>query len=57
MFDFLVKNLGTIVVSAALLTVVALIINSMIKNKKSGKSCASCGSGCTGCPHSSACSK
>lgn len=39
--------MGTIVVLAALVLIVALIVRSMIKDKKSGKS--SCGGDCSHC--------
>lgn len=45
--DWLISNLGTIVVSIILILIVFLIIRSMIRDKKSGKS--SCGCGCEGC--------
>ena len=48
------ENLGTIVVSAILIAIVAGIIISMIKNKKSGRSCCSGSCAhcdmCAGCP-------
>lgn len=39
--------MGTIVVLAALVLIVALIVRSMIKDKRSGKS--SCGGDCSHC--------
>ena len=43
-------NLGTMVVLAILVCVVALVLNKMYKDKKAGKTCSSCGGGCScGC--------
>lgn len=47
MFEWLLGNLSTILVSIVLLAVVAWIIYGMIKDKKQGKS--SCGGNCSGC--------
>ena len=52
--EWLVENLGTIVVSAALILIVALVIRKLIKDKKAGKhacgcDCGSCGCGCGSC--------
>ena len=44
---WLMNNLSTIIVCIALVAVVVLIINKMIKDKKKGKS--SCGCGCSNC--------
>lgn len=55
MIAFVAANLSTILISALLFLVVALIIRSMIKKRKSGKS--GCGCGCDGCPSSSLCHK
>lgn len=41
------ENLATIVISGILLAIVVLIIYTMIRNKKSGKS--TCGHGCQNC--------
>ncbi len=53
MFDWLVNNLGTIVITLVLAVIVALIIIRMIKNKKDGKH--SCGCGCSSCAMKDAC--
>ena len=48
--------MGTIIVGLILVLIVALIIRSMVKDKKSGKS--SCGGNCGACgacPHGSLC--
>lgn len=53
MFYWIKDNLSTIIVLAVLATGVALVIVSMVKNKKKGKT--SCGSGCANCPMSGGC--
>ncbi|HEZ7987418.1 MAG TPA: FeoB-associated Cys-rich membrane protein [Ruminococcus sp.] len=45
--------MGTIVIFAAVALVVALVIRSMIRNKKSGRS--SCGCGCSTCAMNGQC--
>jgi hypothetical protein len=57
MLDFLKNNLATIIISAVILTAVVLIIIKMRKDRKAGKSCSGCGSGCGSCPSSSMCHK
>lgn len=42
--------MGTFIVSAGLIIIVALIIRSMIKNKKKG-----CGCGCSSCGMTESC--
>ena len=42
MLEFLIENTATIIISAALFAIVALIIRSMLKRAKNG-GCASCG--------------
>ena len=53
MLTWLTENLATILIGAAVLTVVSLIIASLIRNKRKGKS--SCGCGCGDCPMGGAC--
>lgn len=53
MFVWISNNIATIIISAVLIAVVAVIIVSMVRNKKKGKS--SCGCGCAGCPMSGSC--
>ncbi|WP_434309754.1 FeoB-associated Cys-rich membrane protein [Hominifimenecus sp. rT4P-3] len=53
MWDILMENLGTVGVSIFLLVILALVIRSMIRNRKSGKS--SCGCGCEHCASSGIC--
>lgn len=47
MFPWMIQNIATILISAALVFVVAAVIAGMIRGKKRGKS--SCGCGCAGC--------
>ena len=53
MIQFISENLSTILITAALAAVVALIIVKMIKDKKKGKTSCSCS--CTGCAGASIC--
>lgn len=53
MFAFIAENLGTILVSGALLVIVGLVVASIVKKKKRGGT--SCGCGCDGCPSASSC--
>ncbi len=53
--NWLLENLGTILVSLVLLGTVALIIVKMRKDKKKGKS--SCGCGCASCAMAGSCHK
>ncbi len=46
-------NLATVLICAALALVVFLIIRSLVRNKKQGRS--SCGCGCSTCPMSGQC--
>jgi len=50
---WLTDNLGTIVISAVLVLIVALIIVKMVRDKRKGKS--SCGCGCSNCAMRGAC--
>ena len=53
MLLWLRENLGTIVISAALLLVVIAIVRSMVRDKKQGKS--SCGANCAHCAMGGTC--
>ena len=53
MFDFIMNNLGTIIISAGLLAVIAGVVIYLVSNKKKGKS--SCGCGCSGCAMKDTC--
>lgn len=55
MINWLIENLGTIIVSLILTVIIGLVIYSMVKNKKEGKS--SCGCNCSSCPAGGACHK
>lgn len=56
MFDWLVNNIGTILISICLLIIISLIIYKIIRDKKSGKS--SCGCNCSNCAlHHKCCHK
>ena len=46
---FLINNIGTILTGAVLLIIVALVLRTMIRDKKTGKS------GCGGCSNACAC--
>ena len=47
MLDMILNNLATIIISLALILVIILIVRSIIKDKKNGKS--SCGANCACC--------
>ena len=47
MLEWLTANLGTILITAGLIVIVALIIRSIVRDKKAGIS--SCGAKCGGC--------
>ncbi|MBQ3791647.1 MAG: FeoB-associated Cys-rich membrane protein [Clostridia bacterium] len=53
MGTWILENLGTILVSLALACAIALIVWSIVRDKKKGKS--SCGCGCASCPMSHQC--
>ena len=53
MLQWISTNIGTILISLLLLEAVALIIRSMMRDKKQGKS--SCGGNCAGCAACGAC--
>ncbi len=52
-FRWIVENIATILIIAALAAVVVLVIIKMIRDKKAGRS--SCGCGCASCPMSGSC--
>lgn len=55
MFHWIESNIGTIIICAVLIAIVAAIIVSMVKKKKQGKSVVcNCGN-CKGCPMSGSC--
>lgn len=53
MLTWLMENMATIIISAVLMIVVAVVIAGMVRNRKKGKS--SCGCGCASCPAGSSC--
>lgn len=53
MLTWIMGNLVTIIISAALILAVAAIVAGMIRGKRKGKS--SCGCGCAGCAMNGAC--
>ena len=55
MFQWIIDNTGTILISLALIGLVVLIVARMRKDKKQGKS--SCGCSCGSCPMSGTCHK
>lgn len=55
MLEWIPANLATILICVFLVIVVGLIVLSMAKDKKSGKS--SCGCGCSGCAMKEQCHK
>lgn len=54
---FIIENLGTIIIGLIVAVIVGLVIFSMVKNNKKGKSSCGCGCGCSHCPNSSSCHK
>ena len=52
MLSWIVDNLWTVVICAGVIALVALLIRSLIRDRRAGKSscCGSC-AGCTGCAH------
>lgn len=55
MFAWIAENIGTILVSAVLVAIVALIVRKLVKDKKKGKS--SCGCNCAHCAMAGTCHK
>ena len=56
MFLWIADNIGTIIICAVLIGVVAAIIISIIIKKRKGQS-AGCGCGCKNCPNANSCHK
>ena len=57
MLAWITNNIGTIIICAVLLAIVAAIIANMVKKKKAGKSMTcNCG-GCKACPMNGSCHK
>ncbi len=55
MLEFIISNIGTIIVLLVLAIIVGVIIYKMYRDKKQGKS--SCGCNCASCPMSNECHK
>ena len=55
MIGWLSANIGTILITAALVLITAAIIYKTVKDKKKGRS--SCGCGCEHCAMKDACNK
>lgn len=53
MLAWLAENIGTILILAALIAVVAGIVAGMLRDRKKGKS--SCGCGCSNCAMKGCC--
>ncbi len=53
MMDFITNNIGNIIITLALVGIVTLIVRSIIRDKKRGKS--SCGGNCSSCAMCSSC--
>lgn len=53
MLTWLTQNIGTIVILAVLAVIFGLMLYSLIRDKKAGKS--SCGGGCAGCANACYC--
>ena len=53
MFAWIAENIGTILITAALVLIVALIARKLIKDKKKGK--RSCGCNCAHCAMAGSC--
>ena len=55
MLSWIAANIGTIIICAVLVGIVAFIIAVMVRDKKKGKS--SCGGNCGHCPMGGSCHK
>ena len=55
MLQWISENVGTILICIGLIVIVALIVRSLIRQKKQGKS--SCGDGCAHCAMHGQCHK
>lgn len=53
MLEWIMANIGTIIVALIVCAVVVAVAVKMVKDKKKGKS--SCGCGCSSCPMSGKC--
>ncbi|MGN0455902.1 MAG: FeoB-associated Cys-rich membrane protein [Acutalibacteraceae bacterium] len=55
MLNLILNNLGTVIISLAVLAVLALIVFKLAKDRKKGKS--NCGCNCRCCPSAGCCHK
>lgn len=53
MFDWIINNIGSIIVLLAVVAIVTLVLVKMIRDKRRGKSSCSCG--CGGCAMKDTC--
>ena len=53
-FNWLIANIGSILVGVVVLAVVALVVVLMVREKKKGKS-STCGCGCESCAMAGKC--
>lgn len=53
MLDFIVDNLGTILITVVLVTILAAIVVKLVRDKRKGKS--SCGGNCARCALGGSC--
>lgn len=53
MIEFIVNNIGSVIVGLAVLALIVLLLWKLISDKRKGKS--SCGSGCGSCPNAGLC--
>lgn len=51
--DWLINNIGTIVVAVVVAAIVGLIVFNRVRKKKNGQS--TCGCGCSDCPMKNKC--
>ena len=49
MFEWIAENAATVIAASAVLICAGLAVFSLIKEKKSGKGCSSCGGNCAAC--------
>ena len=55
MIAWLAANIGTVLICAALIGIVAFIIVGMVRDRRKGKSSCGCAGGCAGCALSDTC--
>lgn len=53
MFQFIMNNIGSLIVGAAVLALLVLLSYKLISDKRQGKS--SCGAACSSCPNAGLC--